>query len=82
MRLYSSLSAGAESPRDCLSIFCPLATLGHRAGNWAKLDIIITIWLCLAVAGREGGLVAGAVFGGGVGEDEIYVLKQGLCWLG
>ena len=36
------LSTQAESPQDCLSIFCPLATLGHRAGNWAKLDIIIT----------------------------------------
>ena len=33
-----------EPPRDCLSIFCPLATQGHWAtGNWAALKFIIII---------------------------------------
>ena len=66
--MYSYLSAGAESPRDCLSIFCPLATLGHRAGNWAKLDIIITI-----VDVRKNMLFAGGVYGGRVGVGRCVV---------
>ena len=67
--MYSYLSAGAESPRDCLSIFCPLATLGHRAGNWAKLDIIITIG-AVSLLQAENMLLAGAVYDNMVVELE------------
>ena len=63
------LSTQAESPQDCLSIFCPLATLGHRAGNWAKLDIIITIG-AVSLLQAENMLLAGAVYDNMVVELE------------